>query len=248
MLDDGIMGNFNEIFDELARHNDRSILWSNWLDYCININLLNPSEVDVNYYGNEEKYFLMFEEYVDTLNYTLENSDLGYCDLLGDLYEKCVKSHVKAKDLGQYYTPSGVTSLMSNLTINNVTSNEWVNDCCCGSGRMLLSAHVKSNGGLYCLGQDLDEVSCKMAVLNFFTHGVRGSILHMDSLKLDFYKGWRVNKFLYDGIPVPHVERVFSVREALGFIGESGGMLSLTKNDGEKSLIKNDNSVQTKLL
>jgi hypothetical protein len=116
-----------------------------------------------------------------------------------------------------------------------------VNDCACGSARMLLSAHVKSKGNLICIGQDLDEVSCKMATLNFWSHGVRGSILQQDTLTLQFYQAWRVNNYLYHGIPIPHIELV-SEREAYNFIG--------VKNTNETKPIelnKTKETVQTKL-
>ena len=56
-----------------------------------------------------------------------------------------------------------------------------------------------------------------MAVLNFFSHGVRGSVLHMDTLEETFYQGWRVNKYLYHGIPVPHIEEIHNVNDAYDF-------------------------------
>ena len=56
-----------------------------------------------------------------------------------------------------------------------------------------------------------------MSVLNFWSHGVRGSILHMDTLEEKFYRGWRVNKYLYHGIPVPHIEEIHNVNDAYDF-------------------------------
>jgi hypothetical protein len=57
-----------------------------------------------------------------------------------------------------------------------------------------------------------------MATLNFWSHGVRGSILQQDTLTLQFYQAWRVNNYLYHGIPIPHIELV-SESEAYNFIG-----------------------------
>ena len=67
------MNKFNKIFENLARVNDRSIIWSNWLDYCININLMNTSKTDQDFHGNEEAYLDMFGEWL----LQLEN-DLAY--------------------------------------------------------------------------------------------------------------------------------------------------------------------------
>lgn len=211
------MSKFNKIFEQLAMVNDRSIIWNNWLDYCINLNLLSNQKYDIDFKGNEEAYAEMLECWLLELSKKLEEKP--YYDMLGLFYEELVTSHVKSKNIGQFFTPSDVTQLMVQIALEgDVEPNQMCNDCACGSGRMLLSAHTQSNGNFICIGQDLDEVSCKMAVLNFWSHGVRGSILHQNTLTLEFYQGWRVNKYLYHGIPIPHIEKV-SEREAYRFFG-----------------------------
>lgn len=209
------MNKFNKIFENMAKIQDRSIIWNNFLDYCININLLNSEEKHLDFKGNEEHYADMLAEWLLQLNEDLETK--SYSDRLGMFYEELVTSHAKSKSIGQFYTPSDVTDLMNSLVIDE-NSTGMVNDCACGSARMLLSAHVKSKGNLICIGQDLDEVSCKMAVLNFWSHGVRGSILHQNSLTLECYNVWRVNNYLYHGLPIPHIELV-SERDAYNFLG-----------------------------
>lgn len=213
---------FEELFDDLSRTNDRSIIWNNWLDYCININLMQTKSryAPKDFYGNEETYFEMFNEWIQELNQKLQ--DKPYHDLLGYLYEDVVQSKGKQKDFQQYYTPQNVTEVMSALVMQKEAEeykDGWASDPCCGSGRFLLASHFESEGNLYCFGQDLDETSVKMAVLNFYSHGVRGSVLHMNSLTEEFYKGWRVNRWLLHGIPLPHIEEIYSVSEAYNFFG-----------------------------
>lgn len=209
------MNNFNKIFENMAKIQDRSIIWNNFLDYCININLLNSEEKHLDFKGNEEHYADMLAEWLLQLNEDLETK--SYSDRLGMFYEELVTSHAKSKSIGQFYTPSDVTDLMNRLVIDE-NSTGFVNDCACGSARMLLSAHVRSKGNLICVGQDLDEVSCKMAVLNFWSHGVRGCILHQNTLTLECYQAWRVNNYLYHGLPIPHIELV-SEKNAYNFLG-----------------------------
>lgn len=219
------MKTFSEIFEELARHNDRSIIWNNWLDYAIEVSLLpkfnnKENETSKNYYGNEEQYWDMIVAWVNELSHKLEQ--YPYYDLLGQFYEELVQSRSKASNLGQFYTPTTVTELLSSLIIDekpaNILDNRVANDPTCGSARMLLSAHVHSKGKLFLYGQELDETSAKMAVLNFWSHGCRGSILHMDTLEGTIYKGWRVNRYLHHGVPIPHIELINSEAEALDFI------------------------------
>ena len=228
------MNKFNKIFENLARVNDRSIIWSNWLDYCININLMNTSKTEQDFHGNEEAYLDMFGEWLLQLENDLEEQ--SYSDRLGLFYEELVTSHVKSKNLGQFYTPDDVSILMTKLCIDD-ESTGFVNDCACGSARMLLSAHVESKGNLICFGQDLDEISCKMAVLNFYSHGVRGSIFHQNTLTGEFYKAWRVNNYLYHGLPIPHIELV-SEAEAYNFIGVSRNKNDIVELNPTKSSVQ----------
>lgn len=214
------MPSFEELFEELARHNDRSVIWNNWLEYTINANILYRQRPDnTNYHGNEKTYFEMMQAWLNELAIKLEK--YPYYDMLGKFYEELVQSKSKAGQLQQYYSPISVTELLSDLDLHDKKADDLhgriANDPTCGSARTLLSAHVKSKGELFCVGQDLDRTSCHMAVLNFYSHGVRGSILHMDTLELTFYAGWRINKYLYHGIPIPHIEEIHSPVEAYDF-------------------------------
>lgn len=225
------MKSFKEIFEELARHNDRSVIWNEWLDYAIEANLIYNPKPKTNYHNKHETYYEMISSWINELTKELETKP--YYDMLGQFYEELVQSRSKGKSLGQMYTPQSVSDLISELTFNEPEG--VVNDPTCGSARMLLAAHVKHQGRMYCIGQDLDETSCKMAVLNFWSHGVRGSILHMDTLEGTFFKAWRVNNYLYDGLPVPHIELV-SQREAYRFIGYKVNSIDGISNDNEKSI------------
>lgn len=218
------MKTFNEIFEELARHNDRSVIWNDFLDYSIEVNLLNlndeKTQFKKNYHGNEHQYWDMITAWVTQLSEKLEK--VPYYDLLGQFYEELVTSQAKSKNLGQFYTPVSVTELLSAISVDNQKKNNLhgkiANDPTCGSARMLLSAHVHSKGELILYGQELDETSAKMATLNFWSHGARGSVLHMDTLTGEIFRGWRVNRYLYHGIPVPHIEEISNEAEALDFI------------------------------
>ena len=235
------MNKFNKIFEDLAKINDRSIIWNNFLDYCIDISLLTNKKYTRDFKGNEEAYAEMLSEWLYQLNQELENKP--YFDMLGNFYEELVTSHVKSKNIGQFFTPADVIELMVDLTIGDreVEYNEMVNDCACGSARMLLSSYVNSGCNFICIGQDLDEVSCKMAVLNFWSHGVRGSILHQNTLTGEFYQAWRVNKYLHHGIPIPHIEKV-SEKDAYRFIGVKSNEPKPIELNNQKE------TVQTKLM
>lgn len=231
------MSKFQEIFDDLAKTNDRSIIWNNWLEYVIQINLMNHNGKKTNFYNNEQQYVELMQSWLNELTTELETKP--YYDILGHFYEELVQSKGKSKTLGQAYTPPSVTDLMSKLAITSDNNVGVANDPTCGSSRTLLSAHVKSKGDLICIGQDLDRTSCQMSVLNFLSHGVRGSILHMDTLTGEFYQGWRVNKYLYHGLPVPHIEEIYNVNDAYDFFELNGNKPS-NNNDDDVVLENND--------
>ena len=231
------MNSFEDLFEELAKTNDRSIIWNNWLDYCILQATINNQKNKVSFMGNEKQYYELLTLWLNELGEELETRP--YYDMLGYFYESLVQSRSKSKSLGQMYTPHSVTSLLSELA--NI-SDGVVNDPTCGSGRTLLSAYVQSQGRTVVVGQDLDATSCKMAVLNFWSHGVRGSVLHMNTLELEFYEAWRVNNYLGYGLNIPHIELV-PEKEAYHFIGCKESLMVNDKKEVEK-----EDSVQSVLI
>ena len=80
------MSKFNKIFEKLAMVNDRSIIWNNWLDYCINLNLLSNQKYNIDFKGNEEAYAEMLECWLLELSKKLEEKP--YYDMLGLFYEE----------------------------------------------------------------------------------------------------------------------------------------------------------------
>lgn len=232
---------FEKIFEELARHDDPNAIFTNWLDFVIDQNLFTVKNRELNFKGNEEEYFNMFAAWVNLQHDYLEsNPDEQWYDYLGLFYEDIIQSKYKAGSRGQFFTPSNVCSSMAKITFNNdVKSNldgKLINDCACGSGRLLLASKVYAPNGIF-IGQDLDSVACKMAALNFFIHGIRGSIICMNTLSQEFYEAYRVNNYLGWGVPVPHIELVDSIGEAYNLFGIN------KDNDNDSEIIEVSNNV-----
>ena len=210
------MNDFEKIFEKLARTDDASILWINWLDWVIDQNLIVLKDRCLDFKGNEQTYFELYCAWIDIVNQELENTGKYYYDYLGVFYEDVIQSKYKAGTNGQFFTPQCVSELMAQTLVTN-RDGGVINDCACGSGRLLLDA-LKDNPTAIVIGQDLDPVACKMAVLNFYITGTRGSIIHQNTLTGEFFGAWRVNNYLGYGLPVPHIELV-SQRDAYRFIG-----------------------------
>ena len=232
------MNNFEKIFEKLARTHDPMNLFSEFLDYCIDINLFTLKSQGLDFKGREKQYMEMFKEWILITNETLEKEDsIGWYDYLGEFYEAVIQSKFKAGSMGQFFTPSNVCEATAQMTMMGKPSDGMINDCCCGSGRLLLAGHNHDPNAIV-IGQDLDSVSVKMAALNFYIHGVRGSVLHMNSISNEFFGGYKVNQYLGYGLPLPHIELLHSYDDAFHFFGEG------LKKHNEEDIVEINSTVK----
>jgi type I restriction enzyme M protein len=112
-----------------------------------------------------------------------ENTDLNFSkngaegdDLLGDAYEYLMKHFAveSGKSKGQFYTPSEVSRIMAKIIgAEEAEGNtQTVYDPTCGSGSLLLkvaAAAKPTNISIY--GQEMDNATAVLAVLNMWLHG-----------------------------------------------------------------------------
>ena len=230
------MNKFTEIFEDLARTDDASTIWINWLDYVIDQNLIINHNRNLNFKGNEQAYYDLYCAWVEIVQDKIETTNKFYYDYLGVFYEDIIQSKYKAGVNGQFFTPQEVSKVLNKIGMKNSTTGV-VNDCTCGSGRLLLDAYAE-NTDMILIGQDLDPVACKMAVLNLYIAGATGSIIHMNTLTGEFYEAWRVNNYIRVGLSIPHIELVDesnAYRFVTGKINNSNSMDS--KSDVQSTLI-----------
>ena len=211
------MNDFEKLFEKLAKTDDASILWINWLDWVIDQNLIINHNRNLDFKGNEQTYFELYCAWIDIVSNKLEQTDLFYYDYLGEFYEDVIQSKYKAGTNGQFFTPQCVSKLMAKALVTDGLHGT-INDCACGSGRLLLDT-LEDNPNAIIVGQDLDPVACKMAVLNFYISGATGSVIHQNTLTGEFFNAWRVNNYLHYGLPIPHIELIVDEWEAYQFIG-----------------------------
>lgn len=128
----------------------------------------------------------------------------GWLDFFGSVYEEMYQSKSKASAMGQFFTPPAVSDLLTSCV--DGTNDAKVNDCACGSGRLLLAQWAKSeNKKGYYQGEDLDFQSVKMCALNLMVHGCRGRVIRHDTLMnpVLFDYGFELNEIRYP-IPTPY--------------------------------------------
>lgn len=116
-------------------------------------------------------------------------------DVLGNFFEQ-TSSGAQASRMGQFFTPKTVCDMMARMVHGDDEQKEiTICDPACGSGRNLiahsrLTPSNRLNG--YYVGMDLDRRCVNMCVLNMFMYGLKGAVIHMDTLRLEVYGGYRI--------------------------------------------------------
>ncbi len=127
----------------------------------------------------------------------------GFYDPLGELYEIEIS---KGKN-GQFFTPYPICDLIAMMTgIESLQNGQSVYDPACGSGRMLLAA-AKINRHLKFYGADIDEVCCKITVVNMLLNSMTGEVCHIDTLRNTFFGGYKLLTVLKDGFYHPYFKK-----------------------------------------
>ena len=142
-----------------------------------------------------------------------------WVDLFGDYF---MEYGANKKDRGQCFTPDSVCDVMARLSLSRNKGTDFdnmrhyvpgfgrkvvVNDCACGSARLLLAAgatyrHITHKNDVYLVASDIDDRCCKQSAINILVHGFYGEVVCMDTLmgESSFSHGWIINQGLY---PIP---------------------------------------------
>jgi type I restriction enzyme M protein len=101
-------------------------------------------------------------------------------DLLGDAYEYLMRHFAteSGKSKGQFYTPAEVSRVLAKVVgIGPRTSqDETVYDPTCGSGSLLLKAADEAPRGMSIYGQEKDNATRALAIMNMVLHGKADAI------------------------------------------------------------------------
>lgn len=201
---------FNRIFERITGYkHDYAEAWSDFLDLFIKQFSFDDCE-ELNQrvqkkYSQEERYDFgaLIQETIQIMNKQIRD-DKDWYDPFGSFYE-AISSNCKRQGFAQFFTPSPIVDLMTEITGEELKGEGLIGDPCCGSGRMIISFHVKHPGN-YLVGQDIDSVCCKMTILNMVLHGAKGEVVWGNSLDpSDFRQGWRITPY-FTGIP--HVYKI----------------------------------------
>lgn len=96
-------------------------------------------------------------------------------DLLGDAYEYLMRHFAteSGKSKGQFYTPAEVSRVLAKvIEIDKSTHrSQSIYDPTCGSGSLLLKAYHDAPNGVTIYGQENDNATKALAVMNMWLHG-----------------------------------------------------------------------------
>lgn len=102
-------------------------------------------------------------------------------DILGDAYEYLMRHFAteSGKSKGQFYTPAEVSRIMAKVIgiDKSKSQSDTVYDPTCGSGSLLLKATNESPHGLSIYGQENDNATRALAVMNMWLHGNPDSVI-----------------------------------------------------------------------
>lgn len=131
-----------------------------------------------------------------------DNNGEGLHDALGDIFME----HLSFGRNGQYFTPQPLCDMMTQLTFHqqDIKPGQSVNDCACGSGRMLLAA-AKLSKELRFYGSDIDLTCVKMATVNLALNNLRGEISWANPLTMEHYASFRVEREIFTRFPVIYI-------------------------------------------
>lgn len=177
---------FNSLFNKLVYRHDVSTVFDDFLSIficCFARGSQEPwyFEIIKRYKKEElETFAQMMGELLIKYDQAHKNND--WIDPLGEYYEVLAGKYKKAS-LGQFFTPKSLCDLMSAISLNGQDWDNKINDCACGSGRLMLSANRQVKN-MYYIGQDLDFICAKMSAINLCMHQMKGEIHCMDTLRM----------------------------------------------------------------
>jgi hypothetical protein len=161
------------------------------LDFALFMFLANPTEEECKAFNENRQNETMLEA-VQMLGELSE----GYHDSLGDMFMECI-SH---GENSQFFTPEHICDFMAKINDN---AGESICDPNCGSGRLLLkslqSSREQHNIEPTLYGCDLDHRCVRMTLLNICLNSGRGDIEWGNTLTLEIFKTYHIDRVLIGG-------------------------------------------------
>lgn len=167
---------YSEVFD------DYLTMLMNWF---ANGTMIEERDGALKKYDAKEKALFneLYVEHVKLMNEMVVVRGYKWYDALGDIYQ-AISSSSKSSAMGQFFTPSSLTNFMAAIVGVDDSPYHFMNEPCCGSGRMILSAHAIQPLNYY-WAIDLDKMCVKMTAINMCFHNAAGVVTHGNALWIE---------------------------------------------------------------
>lgn len=165
--------------------------FDSFIDFALFPLLANPTKEQIENFEAHRRE----QAYLDALLMLGELSE-GYHDCLGDMFMERISHGANS----QFFTPDHICEFMAEITDN---VGESICDPTCGSGRFLLagmkSSRERHNAEPTLYGCDLDERCTRMTLLNVCLNSGRGDIEWGNTLTLDIYRTYHIDRIMVGG-------------------------------------------------
>lgn len=120
------------------------------------------------------------------------NFDIEDGDILGDAYEYLIAQFASnaGKKSGEFYTPQQISKILAKIVTLNKKIIKSVYDPTCGSGSLLLRVSKEAIVSKF-YGQELNQTTYNLAVMNMILHNIKPETFHIEqgnTLEDDRYK------------------------------------------------------------
>lgn len=230
------MSEFSKHIENAGRKVGRQKAFCDFL--TIAVCCLSKQTAEEEYLNTIKKYskddLMCFSNAFAVMVMDMDNKGQGLKDCLGDYFMEILSNERK----GQFFTPQEICDFMAEIV--EPVNCETLSDCCCGSGRMFLSA-AKKNRNLIIHAADIDLQCCQMTLINMCLNGLCGVVSHMDSLSLEEWRRWSIQ--IHPIYFVPYIREI----EVPKYEIEKTKVAALTKAQRESVLIHVQGNQQTTL-
>lgn len=195
------MSEFSKHIENAGRRVGRAKAFCDFLTFAVCC--LSMQKAEAEYLTTAKKYnadeMLSFSNAFAVLVIEMDNKGEGLKDCLGDYFMEILSNERR----GQFFTPQTICDFMTEII--QPANRETVSDCCCGSGRMFLSA-AKKNRHLIFHAADIDLQCCQMTLINMCLNGLCGYVSHMDSLRMEEWRRWSIQ--VHPLLFIPYIREI----------------------------------------
>ncbi len=193
---------FAQYMVQIARRNSIASVFTDFLEMSVCALSMGMQEERyleiVRRYEKPDAYAM--SEAFGALIQEMDNCGEGLKDIFGEFFME----YITHGHNGQFFTPEPICEMMARMQ-GDIADGSKIQDCACGSGRLLMAA-AKINRNALFFGADVDRNCCLMCLINLCLNGLSGEVAWLDSLSNRFYGAWHIN--IHPIYRVPYIVEV----------------------------------------